>query len=422
MFPLLLTGAVVLFGFTLTTASTETPTLVAVFSVIRHGDRSPTSFYPNDPFKNESFWPDGVGEMNKWGRDRMSQSGTLYFQRYKEFLRDSDGWPVYAKSSVRNRAIQSADLFLGSFLKEDKPLVNVSSMIVQDQLMLTTTYPCNKSNIAWLNWFSSGEVTGYIANNTEGIKRLENYTGDFYLSQTPYTLRNLEFLATTLEIERDEWYKLNVPSWAREQSNIDLMADLKRHAYLFDWRPADVQRYRVGPLLGDIRDNIAKVVNGSSKQRFFLYSTHDVNQVLLLQALNMYEQIGNWPTSYSSAIVVEVYNTTDGQYLLRTLYREVVTTDSSTSVPLKLKLVDHPLNITACNDLELTFESNQTESWCLFEHFQTLIHDKVPLNYDQECRTNSGVSSSWWPGHLSMGHNLLSVFFLTWVLRHMHNL
>ena len=397
--------------------------LVAIFSVIRHGDRSPTEFYPNDPFQNESYWPEGIGELNQVGIERMKQTGALYLQRYGEFLRNTDGWPDYVKSSIRKRSIESAEFFLNLFLARDKPTANVTTMIQQDQLMLTTTYPCNKSNNAWLSWFSSEQVTGYIDNQKENIEHLEKLTGDNYLSATPYTLRNLEFLATTLEIERDE-YKLDVPSWAKEQNNIDLMTDLKRHAFLFDWKPPVVQRYRVGPLLGDIRDNIARIDSGSTKQRFYLYSTHDVNQVLFLQAFNIYDQINNWPTSYSSAIVIEVYNQTEGVYLLRLLYREVSTTDSSTDPNDRYQLIDHSLNITSCPNVEWVFLQNQIEPLCPFKDFQNLIQDKVPVHYDEECRVSSSTSLMLWTyGQYfwTVEHNLL-ILFIFFASRHLHKL
>lgn len=178
--------------------------LMAVFAVIRHGDRAPTDFYPNDPFKNASFWePNGIGEMNPLGIERMGASGHLYRDRYKPFLDRTNGWPTYVRSSTRNRTIQSARYFLETFL--DDPSKNISEMITLDQRMLTTSYPCNRSNAAWLSWFSSPEVTGYMASKKGNIEHLQGLTGDDYFSAKPFTLRNLEFLATTTSIERDEY-------------------------------------------------------------------------------------------------------------------------------------------------------------------------------------------------------------------------
>lgn len=207
-----------------------------------------------------------------------------------------------------------------------------------------------------------------------------------------------------------------VPAWIRNRSNIALMDDFKRHAYLFDWRPPVVQKYRVGPLLGDIRDNAEALIssknssstsqNNSSSQSFFLYSTHDVNQVLLLQALGLYEQIGQWPTTYSAAIVFEVFRRADdngSKPLIRTLYRQVNRTAASFWAST-YALVDQPLNLTSCANSLVEVEiiggggggdngktSSTVELLCPFEEFKRLIAEKVPLHYEEECSSTSSA-------------------------------
>ncbi|KAH9408420.1 hypothetical protein TYRP_012094 [Tyrophagus putrescentiae] len=390
--------------------------LVAVFAVIRHGDRAPTDFTASDPFADDRYWaPNGKGELNPWGIERMRESGRLYRDRYKAFLNGKPTtreWPVYVRSSTRNRTIQSASHFLEGFLNDSSPSTNLSSMITRDQRMLTTTYPCPLANAARLAFFETAPVTGYMASKRSRIEHLQQLTGEDFFAAAPYTLRQLEFLASTTTIERDE-YKLDVADWIRDPANIELMDDFKRHANLFNWRPPTVQRYRVGPLLGDIRDNLQEIIsssgtsaklltssNNNSSQVFFLYSTHDVNQVLLLQALGIYDQIGSWPPFYSGAIVFEAYKSSskaNQNVFLRTLYRQVERSEvpgeqTGGNSSFSYALVDQPLNITACaNSLEVEIldsdglqKSSTVEILCPFEEFKRLIVDKVPLNYEEE--------------------------------------
>lgn len=147
--------------------------------------------------------------------------------------------------------------------------------------MLTTSANCPASNRVWLSWFNGPTVNGYIQSKVPFIRQLEKLTGAKYITARPYTIRNIEFLTTTLEIERDE-YGLDVPAWARNESIRSELSDIKQHAYLFDWAKKDVQRLRGGLLLKDVWYKMSNLRNFSTtlqQQRMYLYFTHDVNLV-----------------------------------------------------------------------------------------------------------------------------------------------
>ena len=38
-------------------------TLKLLQIVHRHGDRSPMEFKPNDPYKSDHYWPQGIGQL-----------------------------------------------------------------------------------------------------------------------------------------------------------------------------------------------------------------------------------------------------------------------------------------------------------------------------------------------------------------------
>ncbi|RWS08547.1 prostatic acid phosphatase-like protein [Dinothrombium tinctorium] len=52
---------IICFLFFLTTNKCDH--LKSVVVIHRHGDRTPTSPYENDPYRNNSFWPDGWGQL-----------------------------------------------------------------------------------------------------------------------------------------------------------------------------------------------------------------------------------------------------------------------------------------------------------------------------------------------------------------------
>lgn len=40
-------------------------TLIFAHVIVRHGERNIQKTYPNDPYKDESFWPGGFGQLTK---------------------------------------------------------------------------------------------------------------------------------------------------------------------------------------------------------------------------------------------------------------------------------------------------------------------------------------------------------------------
>ena len=88
-------------------------TLKLLQIVHRHGDRTPVVFSPNDPFKNESYWPEGIGELTTKGKYRMYKFGQFVRQEYGEYFGDNySPREVYARSSSGERCIESVSCLL----------------------------------------------------------------------------------------------------------------------------------------------------------------------------------------------------------------------------------------------------------------------------------------------------------------------
>ena len=88
-------------------------TLKLLQIVHRHGERGPASFTPNDPFKNESYWPEGYGELTSKGKYRMYKLGQFIRQEYGSYLGDEcSPREVYARSAISDRCIESVSCLL----------------------------------------------------------------------------------------------------------------------------------------------------------------------------------------------------------------------------------------------------------------------------------------------------------------------
>lgn len=337
--------------------------LVSVYVLMRHGDRTPTQFYINDPLQDEKkFWPEGIGNLNDHGKQRIKMAGNIYKRIYGKFLNETFGWPKFIFSSPRNRTIETASLFMKYFL--DNLLINFQILI--DDKMLSISSKCVRSEQIWLDHISKNStINKYIESKTNFIKYLETKTGEHYLELKPYVLRKMEFLATTLEIERDE-YGYSVPEWAKNQSTIDNLNDLKQKAFWFDWQLPTIQKLRIGLLLNNITNYIRSFGQPSNeaRQRIFIYSAHDVNIVLLLQALNMYNQIDLKPPSYCSAIVIEHYQKQDDnrEDQIRIIYRQILNSNNNNN--------DNYIHL----DINLTFNHSRGETqFCSLSQFEKII-------------------------------------------------
>ena len=85
-----------------------TPTFCQVHLVWRHGDRTPISPYPNDPYKDYQ-WPGGLGQLTKRGMRRHLELGRWLRQRYTDWLSPTyDRAEVVIRSTDVDRTLMSA--------------------------------------------------------------------------------------------------------------------------------------------------------------------------------------------------------------------------------------------------------------------------------------------------------------------------
>ncbi len=88
----------------------ESEDKVAFTTVIyRHGDRTPIDPYPKDPYKNESNWPVGFGQLTPRGKMMQFKLGQYLRNRYNDLLGDEYSENViYVRSTDVDRTLMSA--------------------------------------------------------------------------------------------------------------------------------------------------------------------------------------------------------------------------------------------------------------------------------------------------------------------------
>ncbi|CAG7733099.1 unnamed protein product, partial [Allacma fusca] len=106
----LLVGIVLVAATVCTADHSDEGTLRLVQVIFRHGDRNPLDPYPGFPHYNESYWPEGFGQLTKKGKEQQFALGQYLRKRYDNFLNDSySPYEIYVQSSNVDRTLMSAE-------------------------------------------------------------------------------------------------------------------------------------------------------------------------------------------------------------------------------------------------------------------------------------------------------------------------
>ncbi|KAH7646167.1 lysosomal acid phosphatase precursor-like protein [Dermatophagoides farinae] len=359
--------------------------LNSVSVILRHGDRNPLYIYPNDPY-DETYWKQhgGVGTMTEQGKNRIKIAAKFYRQHYEMLLQESDGTNYQVITSTVNRAIETANIFM----KE----INKNATFQRNDNMLFMYAKCDKATK--LRDDRLNELAPELLPNNTFMDYLRNKTGDEFTDEdTVKKIRLLFDLADTLKIERDQ-LNMNVSDWITDKETVKTMSETERKIFAKMSNTPEIQRLRVGLLLKDIRDQMEK----NPSQRFYLYSTHDFNQAVLLQALDMYDRldkINQMPPTYVSSVVFEVFHneTNEQEKWIRFIYRQFLDINGT------IMNLDEKILPEKCQD-ELEFHDGtvlNTGKFCSWQQFTNeLLKDLIPDNWDKECQNSSFANKPMW--------------------------
>lgn len=143
-------------------------TLRMIAIMFRHGDRSPTEFYPNDPHRNHQ-WTGGLGALSEVtdlrfefhgsisyiivqhalqkGSQQMYNLGKNLRPRYYRLLPPNGLYSkdnMYVESSYAERCIMSAQSFMAGFLP---PLENTNPLPIPWQPAAINTIPRDRDTV-----------------------------------------------------------------------------------------------------------------------------------------------------------------------------------------------------------------------------------------------------------------------------------
>lgn len=351
--------------------------LVLLQIVHRHGDRTPISLYPNDPFGGPNQWVDGLGELTPNGKRRMYYFGKHLRQRYDKFLGESPK-NIAIRSSSSDRCLESAAaLATGLFPPKDRwvwskddvlavfwqPIAIQTVLKSTDGLLVPNSY-CPAADAAYEQTMRSKEVLDFMASQKDFIAELEQKSG-----QKLTTLRQLDYLYETIATEMSFDDPKPAPHWITQLGNntLDRLKQFQLNAFKWDWSSRTVQRLRAGLLLQELISNMKNAANGRTEiKKVYSYSTHDTLIVAVLQALDLYS---GTPPSYGSSLLFELHRI-DNKYFVHLFYANVT--------PV---LTYSQLGLRNCR-------STQTESFCELNRFVESVSQFIPNDWEKECQSS----------------------------------
>lgn len=231
-FPVLLVAIFVL-SIGIETVPTHNPTTLRLLQIIHtHGDRTPSHFVSNDPYADvRIFWPEGIGQLNKVGRNRMYRVGRFLAATYDEFIHSRDielEKFIYAQSSASRRCLESMSFLLSGFFGgEDganktastnyelvsqfwRPIPIKSSFPKGYDRLLDDTFPCPNAELEWKETeYFDKRIQRLYEENGAFLEEISNYT-----SENIHSLKSINELYQELFIESQydmHWWKK--PFW-----------------------------------------------------------------------------------------------------------------------------------------------------------------------------------------------------------------
>ncbi|RWS30137.1 lysosomal acid phosphatase-like protein 3 [Leptotrombidium deliense] len=313
----------------------DNSTLKSIIIVHRHGDRTPIHLYPNDPYRNESYWPDGMGQLSIAGKVRMFKLGKYLRRRYFDLLTGNPR-EVNVKSAESDRCLQSAHLVAaGAYPPEGRWIWD--------------------SHISWQPF----------AVNTKP----EKYDGMLSVdAECPTAAKEKKEVMKSVEFRKySEMYK-KLFQFLSEKTG-DHLTNVFNTEYLHStfWNQSQLSPFILATILRVYKD----------------FELHDTSVAALLNALGVYNF---HPPPFGATVLFELHSTTvnsSNVHVIKSFYLNV--TESENPIPLQLPACNREdscsFKMFAENIQELI--PNNWRKECGFELKNQTIHrngDRTPMH------------------------------------------
>ncbi|XP_023015259.2 lysosomal acid phosphatase [Leptinotarsa decemlineata] len=309
------------FLVTLTTPIFATSTLISVVQVFRHGQRTATNHYSNDPYSSSEYWPVGPGQLTNTGKTQHFRLGQYTRERYNATLpRAYASDYFYVQTTEVDRTHMSAQCnFLGLFpptaAEQWNPDIAWSPIPIHplDSNILSPLPLCKA-------YF---EEQSRVLNNESYYKDIDKKYADLYDYLTIHSGDNVTSLSgvgsifDSLFIENEFGYTL--PSWT-DAVFPEPITTLAGYSFQSSGYTTKLARLSAGTFLKEVIEHFEKMQQNTTSAHFFrMYSGHDFNIVQILSALGAYEPHVPY---FASTIYFELWKSFLGTYHVNIYYKQ----------------------------------------------------------------------------------------------------
>ncbi|XP_019546796.2 prostatic acid phosphatase [Aedes albopictus] len=337
--------------------------LIFAHVVYRHGNRTPLVAYDTDPWKDQSNWARGWGEITNIGKRTHYYLGQWLRNRYKDLIGETySGDEIYVQSTEVDRVLMSAlsnlaglyppsdrDLWLPNIHWQPIPVHQIPKPLDD---VIAGTKSCPKFLKLKEEYLQSDVYQGYLKSIEPVLKYANSHSKmELVSAETIYDLYSC------LDIEHEHGFEL--PEWTSKVYPEPLKS-ICGEMFRYSTNTTAMTRLRAGPIIKEILTRFQQKVDNTlvPSRNLWMYSGHDISVVNLLNGLGLFKP-HNPP--FAACVMVELRMATRDSPYVSVFYK------TSNDEP---ELLDIPNCGPRC-PLERMFE---------------LYKDIIPEDWEQECQ------------------------------------
>lgn len=274
--------------------------LLHVFVISRTGDRSILKpSFPNNPYSDESNWPDGFGELTIQGKQLMFWIGQNIGQMYIGPLYTGNPNDVRAYTLNIDRCTESVQL-LGAGLNppKDRWIWNKFKLLWWQPLKITQL-PDVYSTCPFV--YKSEEWIKLKKKHLNDLVTISTYTGN------NITLEDIYNVYDVLNCIDKTGKKL--PNWANE-STINMLKEIytksERIRISNDQCISERSSFINKIILKTLKEIEIKFASGEKHDKITLFNVHHINLMAFIRGLTQSNELNIPP--YGATLFIEVYN------------------------------------------------------------------------------------------------------------------